>query len=116
MDDLLISLLETLEYDVIKQGTLDTEEYTPSAFFTYWNWQSPRDAYYDNKNHEAIYYYQIQFYSDDISIVESVLDEAIDLLEANGFELEEEPTDGYSDIQNYTSKTFDVHISKQRRK
>lgn len=114
MDELLINLLETLGYDVIKQGTLDSEDTPPNAFFTFWNWQAPRDSYYDNKYHEAIYYYQIQFYSNDILIIDSVVEQAVELLEENGFELEEEPTDDYSDIPTYTGKTFEVHISKRR--
>lgn len=114
MEDLLISLLETLGYNVIKQGTLDVSEETPNAFFTYWNTSSPRTSHYDNKFHEVIYYYQIQFYSNDISIIDSTVEQAIELLENNGFELEDDPTDGYSDEPSYTSKTFDVNIKKRR--
>lgn len=114
MDEFLINLLETLGYDVIKQGTLDSEDTPPNAFFTFWNWQAPRDSYYDNKYHKAIYYYQLQFYSNDIFIVDNVVEKAVELLEKNGFELEEEPTDSYSDIPTYTGKTFEVFISKRR--
>lgn len=114
MDDLLISLLETLADDVIKQGTLDVEEYPPNTFFTYFNWQNPRDKYYDNKHRSVVYYYQIQFYSKDIKVVDDILVRTIELLESNGFNIEEEPIDSYSDLQNYTCKSFEVNIEKRR--
>lgn len=113
MEDLLIELLESLGFDVIKQGTLEQETETPNAFFTYWNWDSPRTVHYDNSHYQVDYYYQLQFYSNDVKIVDETLNKAIELLENNGFELESEPIDGYSDLPTYISKSLDVHIKKE---
>ena len=102
MDELLIETLKKVGYEVIKQGTIEVDEECPRAFFTYWNWDSPRYEYYDNKHHSVTYYYQIQFFSDDIKIVDVAMNKAVELLENNGFNIDEEPTDTYSDIPNYT--------------
>lgn len=114
MDEKLISILEQLGFDVIKQGTLDANEDIPQAYFTFWNWQSTRDNHYDNKHRVVIYYYQIQFFSDDVAIVDETVARAVELLESNGFNLEDEPTDGYSDIPNYTGKSFEINIEVRR--
>lgn len=115
MDDLLIETLETLGYDVIKQGSLDADNEYPEAFFTYFNWDSPRDKYYDNKHKSVTYYYQIQFYSSDVKTIDKTLEEVILLLEQNNFNLDSDPTDGYSDIPNYICKSFEINIEKRRK-
>lgn len=114
MDELLIEILEKVGYEVIKQGTIEANEECPRAFFTYWNWESPRDEYYDNRHHSIIYYYQIQFFSDDIKIVDVAMNKAVELLENNGFNIDEEPTDTYSDIPNHTGKYLEANIEKRR--
>ena len=114
MDEKLISILETLGYDVILQGSLDSEEEYPSSFFTYWNWENPREQYYDNKHKSVASSFQIQFYTTDMKILDSVVNQAVQLLEENDFMLDEEPINNYSDIPNYKSKTFDVIIEQRR--
>lgn len=114
MDDLLIEILEKVGYEVIKQGTIEADEECPRSFFTYWNWDSPRNEHYDNKYHSVTYYYQIQFFSDDIKIVDVAMNKAVELLENNGFNIDEEPTDTYSDIPNYTGKYLEANIEKRR--
>lgn len=113
MTNYLIELLETLGFDVIQQGTLDQEEECPTSYFTIYNWDNPRTTYYNNKHRAVEYNYQIQFYSQDFKMVDEIVDKAVQLLEENGFLIDEEPTDDYSDRKDYIAKSFDVTYEKR---
>ena len=48
MEDILISILESVGYESYRQGSFtDGDEY-PEHFFTFWNNSSEEAGYYDN--------------------------------------------------------------------
>ena len=100
----LITLLGSFNYPVYLQGSLnDNKNYDPS-FFTFWNFETPESAFYDNESHAAWWGFWVYFYSDDPALVESVTIETEKLLKSNGWVLEGRSMDAVSDVKTHTGK------------
>lgn len=113
MKEEIIQLLETFEYPVFLQGTLnDNEEYPPS-FFTFWNFETPEGEFYDNKAHRADWGFWIYFYSNNPALVESVTKQAEDLLKENGWTLQGRSIDVVSDVKTHTGKMLTCNKSEK---
>lgn len=114
MENKLVSILEGLEleqgFDVILQGTLDPEEGYPDNFFTYWNWETPRDGYYNNKHSKVYWGFQIIAYSTDRSFLNEMLKKAIEKLEENNFIINSDGEDVASNLQSHTGKMIEVYF------
>lgn len=82
---LLITTLGSFNYPVYIQGSLSNDTQYPDSFFTYWNNSTAYDAFYDNTETETIWDFDLNFYSNDPVLVNSVLLEAKQLLKAAGF-------------------------------
>lgn len=87
MDEIL-GLLNEIEtekgFPFYRQGSLSDNEY-PSSFFTYWNFDTPNDKFYDNEElrfHELV---QIGFYTSDANLVYSEMDSFRERAKAKGF-------------------------------
>ena len=85
MEDLLIQLLESFEFPVIRQGSLSEGEDYPESFFTFWNNSTIDSTFYDNAEHSEISDFDVNFYSTDPELVYEKLREAKKLLKTNGF-------------------------------
>lgn len=85
MEDLLISVLETLGYPVRLQGSLLDDEPYPDSFFTFWNDSADGSGFYSNDETSILWSYSVNFYSNDPLLVNSKLMEAKRLLKASGF-------------------------------
>ena len=85
MKELLIELLETFGYPVFLQGSLHEDEAYPDSFFTYFNNDTDDGSHYDNHHISIIWDFDVNFYSNDVLLVNSKLAEAISLLKQNGF-------------------------------
>lgn len=85
MEDLLISILETLGYPVYLQGSLLPDEPYPDSFFTFWNDDSDGTSYYSNKENAIVWSYSLNFYSNNPTLVNTKLLEAKELLKAQGW-------------------------------
>ena len=85
MEDLLISMLETLGYPVRLQGSLLPDESYPDHFFTFWNDSADGTSYYSNTEGAIVWAYSINFYSNDPLLTNSTLLEAKKLLKNAGF-------------------------------
>lgn len=82
---LLIDTLESFNYPLYLQGSLSNDTQYPDAFFTYWNNSTADESFYDNTETETIWDFDLNFYSNDPVLVNSVLLEAKSLLKAVGF-------------------------------
>lgn len=82
---LLINTLGSFNYPVYIQGSLSDDDQYPDAFFTYWNNSTNDESFYDNTETETIWDFDLNFYSNDPALVNSVLLEAKQRLKAVGF-------------------------------
>lgn len=85
MEDLLISILETLGYPVKLQGSFAPDESYPDHFFTFWNDSADGVSYYSNTEGAILWQYSLNFYSIDPLLVNSKLLEAKALLKRAGW-------------------------------
>lgn len=109
MKEELISLLNTLQYPVFLQGSLqDTESY-PQSFFTFWNFSTPEAAYYDNDAGRAVWGFWIYFYSTSPLLVETEPEKARKLLKQNGYILDGKAHDIAVDKPTHTGALFTVY-------
>lgn len=84
-EDILISVLETFDIPVIRQGSLLPDEAYPDEFFTFWNHSSVSERFYDNKENAYVYDFDVNFYSINPENLYATLREAIKKLKAAGF-------------------------------
>lgn len=85
--DLLINTLNENfpNYPVYLQGSLSIDEAYPDSFFTFWNNDSNDEAFFDNKESQTIWDFDLNFYSNDPDLVNIVLLQTKAYLKAVGF-------------------------------
>ena len=81
----LITILSTLGYPVLLQGSLDPQEPYPDAFFTFWNNSSDDGPHYDNGPMTYVWSFDVNFYGTDPTLVNTALISAKALLKAQGW-------------------------------
>lgn len=121
MENKLVDILSNLELeqdiDVILQGSLDSVNDYPDNFFTYWNWETPREGYYDNKHSKVHWGYQISAYSTDRKFLLEMMEQAIKKLEDNNFIIDSEGEDIACESKNHTGKMIEIlFIEKKEEK
>ena len=110
MKEQLITLLETFGYEVFLQGSINSKEDYPESFFTFWNFQTPEAAFYDDNANRAVWGFWIYFYSVDPLLVEQVPEQARQLLKQNGWIPQGKPTDISVDKPTHTGAFFSAYI------
>ena len=113
MKDLLIQLLKTFGYPVRLQGSLGENEAYPDSFFTFWNNDSYDGSHYDNDAIDYIWSFDINFYSNNPALVNSVLLQAKTLLKQNGFIITGKGYDVASDEPTHTGRGMTALIIEQ---
>lgn len=109
MKEDLISILESLEYPVFLQGSLQSEEEYPESFFTFWNFGTPESAFYDNNAGRAVWGFWVYFYSTSPELCELVPEQARKLLKANNYILNGKAHDIAVDKPTHTGAFFTVY-------
>lgn len=112
-------LIDTLEnafnYPVILQGSLSEDDEYDDSFFTFFNNDTIDDAFFDNNETQTIWDFDLNFYSNDPTLVNSVLVEAKALLKAQGFIIDGVGYDVLSDEPTHTGRGINVtYIQKVR--
>lgn len=105
----LIEILETLGFPVFLQGSLNSAEEYPDNFFTFWNFDTPEAAYYSDNPTRAIWGFWVYFYSIDPASVETIAENARQLLKQNGWILQGKPQDIPTDAATHTGTFFTVY-------
>ena len=97
MEDTLITLLETLKYPVMRQGSLAPDQEYPDTFLTFWNTDETGHAFYDNADATVEHDFRISVFSTDPDTAYSVLASARTLLKTNGWIITDRGFDVESD-------------------
>lgn len=108
MKDLLIEILESFGYPVILQGSLNKDEAYPESFFTFWNNDSYDGSHYDNNAVNNVWDFDVNFYSTDPALVNSILIEAKTKLKQQGFIVSGKGYDVASDEPTHTGRGINV--------
>lgn len=108
MKDLLIETISSLGFPIFQQGSLGQDENYPDSFFTFWNNDTVDDKHYDNKPIGYIWDFDLNFYSNDPSLVNTKLLEAKTLLQRVGFVIGGKGYDVPSDEPTHTGRGINV--------
>lgn len=108
LKDELISLLETLGYPVRLQGSFAEDEQYPESFFTFWNNDSTDGSHYDNDAVNYVWDFDVNFYSIDPALVNTVLLDAKRLMKSNGWIVSGKGHDLASDEPTHTGRGINV--------
>ena len=108
MEDALITLLESLEYPVYRQGSFTEGQKYPKSFFTFWNSESPDHSHYNNDNYGTEWAFNVNFYSEDPALVYKAIADARVLLKQNKWIVPSKGYDVYSDVPSHTGRGLQV--------
>lgn len=108
MEDNLIELLETLNPNVIRQGSLGPDQAYPDTFFTFWNNDEEGQSFYDNETATVVYDYDVNVYSTNPDTTYGLLAEARRLLKTNNWIIAERGYDVASDEILHTGRGMRV--------
>lgn len=106
----LIELLESFGYPVFLQGSLNSVDAYPDTFFTFWNFENPESEFYDDHAGRCIWGFWIYFYSVDPVLVETISEQARQLLRANNWIVGGKPTDISVSKPTHTGAMFTAYI------
>lgn len=114
MEDKLIELLESLDYPVLRQGSLPHDEDYPDTFFTFWNNDDSEHAAYDNATAIANDNYSVNVYSTDPDKTYSLLKQARALLKSAGWIILTRGYDAPSDEITHTGRGMVIAYLQDR--
>lgn len=106
MKDKLISLLETFGYPVFLQGSLAKEAPYPESFFTFWVQDTTDGSHYNNRAISTEWTFNVNFYSVDVMLVNTILLSVKTLLKNNGFVVDGKGYDLATDEPTHTGQGF----------
>lgn len=104
MKELLIELLESFGYPVFLQGSLTEDDAYPDSFFTFWNNSTIDGDHFDNDAIAWVWNFDVNFYSIDPELVNTMLLQAKTLLKQNGFIVGGKGYDVASDEPTHTGR------------
>lgn len=109
MDEKLMEIIaNNFEYQIRLQGSLKPNENYPNHFFTYWNNNADGDGFYDNDESSILWVYDLNFYSVDPQLTQTMLLEAKKVLKANGWDVFGAGYDVASDEDSHTGRGITV--------
>lgn len=101
--DLLINTLEKLGYGTPRlQGSFEKDETYPDSFITFFTIDTPDIKFYDNKSKRRAFYFDVNFYSSNPELVNTVPEKIIEDLEKVGFIKQGNGVDLASDVVTHT--------------
>lgn len=108
----LIDTLKSFGFPVYLQGSLNPDEKYPDSFFTFWVFDAPESAHYNNSANSCDWGFWIYFYSNDPELVETIPLKAKAALVALGFVFEGKPIDANSDIETHTGSMLTCYYKE----
>lgn len=104
MEDALITILESFNYPVFRQGSMSDDDAYPATFITFWNNGSPDHTHYDNSEYGTEWDFNVYVYSSDPARTYSLLDEIRAELKTNGWIPTSKGFDVASDEPTHTGR------------
>lgn len=103
---LLISTVSSAypSYPIMLQGSMSAEATYPDSFFTFWNNYTNDEAFYDNTEHQVIWELDLNFYSNNPTLVNTVLLAVKAAVKAVGFIPDGSGHDVVSDEPTHTGR------------
>lgn len=95
-------------YPIILQGSMSEDETYPNSFFTFWNNDTFDGEFYDNKESITTWDFDLNFYSNDPFLVDSVLGDVIKLLKEKLFIVDGKGHDVMSDEISHTGRGINI--------
>ena len=113
MTDVKNLLLTTISnkyanYPVYLQGSMSDEDVYPESFFTYWNNTTDDAAFYDNAETEIIWDIDLNFYSNDPTLVNTIFVALKPILKTAGFIVNGLGYDVLSDEISHTGRGINL--------
>lgn len=112
---LINTLVDVFNYPVMLQGSLSADDAYPANFFTFWNNSTDDAAFYDNAETETIWNFDLNFYSTDPMLVNTVLLQAKAALKAVGFIPDGSGHDVMSDEPTHTGRGMTLYFIEKVR-
>lgn len=112
---LINTLVDVFNYPVMLQGSLSADDAYPVNFFTFWNNSTDDAAFYDNAETETIWNFDLNFYSTDPMLVNTVLLQAKAALKAVGFIPDGSGHDVMSDEPTHTGRGMTLYFIEKVR-
>lgn len=106
--NLLLETLDAFGYPIYLQGSLSDDDVYPPSFFTFFNNSTEDDAFFDNIETRTIWDFDLNFYSEDPTLVNTILLQAKRLLKAVGFIPEGSGYDVLSDQPSHTGRGMNL--------
>lgn len=108
MKEELIEILESFGYPVFLQGSLSQDAKYPTSFFTIWNNDTSDQNHYDNDAIAYVWDFDVNFYSVDSSLVNTILNQVKQRLKTNGWIVSGKGRDVPSDEPSHTGRGIDA--------
>lgn len=105
---LINTLTERYGYPIYLQGSMSNDAVYPDSFFTYWNNTTSDSAFYDNTETETIWDLDLNFYSNNPVLVNTMLPEVKSLLKSKGFIIDGSGYDVISDEATHTGRGLNL--------
>ncbi len=112
----LEEVFKKLNLPYSRQGSYESSEDYPNSFFTFWNFDTPEDGFFDNEANRAIWYWQIYYYSNDPSTIYSKMQEFINLAKQERFIVEGKGNDIPCDRPDYTGRMVRIKYIENYKK
>ena len=110
MKNLLINTISEFGYPIMLQGSMDKNEKYPDHFFTFWNNETYDNSHYDNKANNYTWDFDLNFYSIDPKLVNTILVEAKEKLIKVGAVVSGKGYDVASDEPTHTGRGINVQF------
>ena len=112
--EIMIETIESFKYPILLQGALNANDVYPESFFTFFNNDTSSDDFYDNTESVTIWDFDLNFYSTNPTLVNTVLIEAKALHKAQGFIIDGKGYDVLSDEPTHTGRGINlIYIERE---
>ena len=108
MEDNLITILESFNYPVYRQGSMSNDAVYPPTFITFWNNDSLDHSHYDNTEYGYNWDFEVNVYSSDSELTYSVLAEIRNKLKSAGWIVIGKGHDVVSDEATHTGRGVNI--------
>lgn len=99
---------------VYLQGSLSDTSAYPESFFTFWNNDTIDGEFYDNAENVTTWDFDLNFYSSDVKLVNTILEDLKRPLTEAGFIVDGVGYDLLSDVDTHTGRGINIIYQEQK--